>query len=91
MRLDIDDNNLHDMLQGKKDYIGGSWINGIVNIVAGISFTVTIYSAKISLLWINILLYLISVFLIVIGGIQLWKNTGKRLYNYEKLYDDIKN
>ena len=26
MKLDIDSNSLHDMLQGKKDYIGGSWI-----------------------------------------------------------------
>ncbi len=90
MRLDIDDNSLHDMLQGKKDYIGGSWINGIVNVVAGISFAITLYSARISSFWINFFLYIIAFFLIGLGGIQFWKKTGKRAYDYEKLYDDIR-
>lgn len=90
MRLDIDDNSLHDMLQGKKDYIGGSWINGIVNVIGGISFAITIYSAKISVIWINILLYIIAIFLAVIGIGQLLEKAGKNSYNYEKLYNDIK-
>ena len=90
MRLDIDDNSLHDMLQGKKDYIGGSWINGIVNIVGGMSFAVTLYSAKISFFWINLFLYIVAFFLIGLGGVQFLKKIGKRSYNYEKLYDDIK-
>lgn len=91
MRLDIDDNSLHDMLQGKKDYIGGSWINGVINIVGGMSFIITIYSAKISLLWIKLLLYVVAFFLGGIGIVQFFKNIGKQSYNYEKLYDDIKN
>lgn len=73
MRLDIDDNSLHDMLQGKKDYIGGSWINGIVNVVGGMSFAVTLYSAKISSLWINLFLYIVAFFLIGLGIVQFSK------------------
>lgn len=64
MKLDIDSNSLHDMLQGKKDYIGGSWINGIVYIIEGLSFVITIYSAKISIIAINILLYIMAFFLV---------------------------
>lgn len=90
MRLDIDENSLHDMLQSKKDYIGGSWISGIVNIVGGMSFVVTIYSAKVSLVWINVFLYILACFLIVLGIVQFLKKVGKKSYNYEKLYDDIK-
>lgn len=90
MRLDIDDNSLHDMLQSKRDYIGGSWINGIINIVGGMSFTVTIYSAKISSFWINLFLYIVAFFLIGIGIVQFLRKIGKRAYDYEKLYDDIK-
>lgn len=90
MRLDIDDKSLHDMLQGKKDYIGGSWINGIVNVVGGMSFIVTIYSAKISLFWVNLFLYIVAIFLSVLGIIQFIKKSGNRSYDYEKLYDDIK-
>lgn len=90
MRLDIDDNSLHDMLQGKKDYIGGSWINGIVNVVGGMSFAVTLYSAKISSLWINLFLYIVAFFLIGLGIIQFAKKIGKKSYDYEKLYNDIK-
>lgn len=90
MKLDIDSNSLHDMLQGKKDYIGGSWINGIVYIIEGLSFVITIYSAKISIIAINILLYIMAFFLVGIGSIQFWKNSGKRRFDYEKLYNDIK-
>lgn len=90
MRLDIDDNSLHDMLQGRKDYIGGSWINGIVNMVGGMAFAVTIYSAKISSFWINLFLYIVAFLLSGIGIAQFLKKIGKRAYDYEKLYDDIK-
>ena len=90
MRLDIDDNSLHDFLQSKKNDIGGSWINGLVNIVAGISFVIAIYSAKFSMFWINFCLYIIAILLVVIGGVETWKNIGKKSYSYEKLYDDIK-
>lgn len=91
MRLDIDDNNLHNLLQEKKDHIGGSWINEIVNIGGGLSFIVTLYSAYISSLWVKFGLYAIASLVIGLGCFQLWKKTGKRSYNYEKLYDDIKN
>lgn len=90
MRLDIDDKSLHDMLQEKKNYIGGSWIDGIVNIGGGVSLIITIYSAKISLFWIEFFLYALAVCLIALGGVHFWKSIGKRSYNYEKLYDDIK-
>lgn len=90
MRLDIDDNSLHDLLQGKKNDIGGSWINGIVNIVAGISFVVTIYSSNFPAFWLNFVLYVVALLLLGIGGVQVWKNTGKRFYSYKKLYNDIK-
>jgi len=90
MRLDIDDNSLHDLLQSKKEYIGGSWINGIVNVIGGISLAVTIYSAKIPLLLLSILLYLLAAFLFLFGGYSFFKNIGKRSYNFEKLYNDIK-
>lgn len=90
MRLDIDDTSLHDLLQSKKNDIGGSWINGLVNGVTGISLVIGIYSAKISIFWIESFLYILAFLLIVIGGGQIWKNTGKRSYNYKKLYSDIK-
>ena len=90
MRLDIDDNSLHDLLQGKKNDIGGSWINGLVNIVAGISLVIAIYSAKFSIFWISFFLYIVAILLVVIGGVQVWKNMGKKSYSYEKLYNDIK-
>lgn len=90
MRLDIDDNSLHYMLQGKKDYIGASWINGIVNVIGGISFVITIYSAKISVTWINILLYIVAFLLVGIGISQFLGKIGKNSYDYEKLYNDIK-
>ncbi len=90
MRLDIDENSLHDMLQSKKEYIGGSWINGIVNVVGGMSFAVTIYSAKIPLFWINLFLCIVAFFLIGLGIAEFLKKVGKRSYDYEKLYDDIK-
>jgi organic radical activating enzyme len=90
MRLDIDDKSLHYMLQGKKDYIGGSWINGIANVVGGMSFAITLYSAKISSFWINLFLYIVAFFLIGLGAVQFLKKIGKRSYDYEKLYDDIK-
>lgn len=90
MRLDIDDNNLHNLLQEKKDHIGGSWINEIVNIGGGLSFVVTLYSSNISSHWIKFILYAVACLVIGLGCFQLWKKTGKRSYNYEKLYSDIK-
>lgn len=90
MQLDIDENSLHEMLQGKKDYIGGSWISGIVNVVGGMSFIVTIYSANVSLVWINVFLYILASFLVILGIVQFLKKIGKKSYNYEKLYEDIK-
>jgi uncharacterized membrane protein len=77
MRLDIDDKSLHDMLQGKKDYIGGSWINGIANVVGGMSFAITLYSAKISSFWINLFLYIVAFLLIGLGAVQFSKKIGK--------------
>lgn len=90
MRLDIGDDNLHDLLQGKKDHIGESWISGAVNIVGGLSFAITLYSAKISSVWVNVFLYIIAIILIYIGSTQIFKSTGKRSYDYKKLYNDIK-
>lgn len=91
MQLEIDENSLHDMLQSKKDYIGGSWISGIVNVAGGMSFVVTIYSAKVPVVCFNVFLYILACFLIILGIAQLLKKVGKKSYNYEKLYDDIKN
>ncbi len=90
MRLDIEDNSLHDLLLSKKEHIGGSWINGIVNVISGISLAVTIYSAKIPLIIISIPLYLFASGLIIFGLFQFYNNIGKRAYNFEKLYNDIK-
>lgn len=90
MRLDIDDNSLHDLLLSKKEHIGGSWINGIVNFISGISFAVTTYSANIPSNLISCPLYLFAFGLSAFGFLQFFKNIGKRSYNFEKLYNDIK-
>ena len=33
MHLDIEDSSLESLLQNYKDYIGESWVNGVVNII----------------------------------------------------------
>lgn len=38
MHLDIEDSSLESLLQNYKDYIGESWVNGVVNIIGGCSF-----------------------------------------------------
>ena len=78
MHLDIEDSSLESLLQNYKDYIGESWVNGIVNIIGGCSFIVTIYSAKLAISGVEILLYIIAILLITIGTVQVWRGTGKR-------------
>ena len=90
MQLNIDDNSLHDLLQSKKEYIGGSWINGILNTIGGISLALAVYSAKIEFLLIDVLLYFMALGIGIFGIYQIIKYSGKRAYDFEKLYEDIK-
>lgn len=43
MKLDIEDNSLRELLQKRKEYIGGSWVGSVGNIIAGISLALTVY------------------------------------------------
>lgn len=45
MKLDIEDNSLRELLQKRKEYIGGSWVGSVGNIIAGISLALTVYSS----------------------------------------------
>ena len=90
MKLDIEDNSLRELLQKRKEYIGGSWGGSVGNIIAGISLALTVYSSGFPSNWVNISLYLLSAFFTLIGAVYLWKQTGNRAYNYLNLYDDIK-
>ena len=89
MKLDIEDNSLRELLQKRKEYIGGSWVGSVGNIIAGISLALTVYSSGFPSNWVNISLYLLSAFFTLIGAVYLWKQTGNRAYNYMKL--DIEN
>ncbi len=42
MKLDIEDNSLRELLQKRKEYIGGSWVGSVGNIIAGISLALTV-------------------------------------------------
>ena len=90
MHLDIEDSSLESLLQNYKDYIGESWVNGVVNIIGGCSFIVTIYSAKLVISGVEILLYIIAILLVIIGTVQVWRGTGKRKFDCSKLFADIK-
>lgn len=86
MKLDIEDNSLRELLQKRKEYIGGSWVGSVGNIIAGISLALTVYSSGFPSNWVNISLYLLSAFFTLIGAVYLWKQTGNRAYNYKKLF-----
>lgn len=90
MKLDIEDSSLRELLQKRKEYIGGSWVGSVGNIIAGISLALTVYSSNFPSTWVNISLYLLAAFFTLIGAVYLWKQTGKRAYNYKNLYNDIK-
>ena len=87
MKLEIEYDKLNSLLLEKKEYIGRHPLEVIINIGGGISFGVTLYSAKIQNYFINTALYIVVLSMIVIGFLQLRKCS----YNSEKLIDDIKN
>lgn len=89
MLMEINDNSLHDLLQSRKKYIGGSWITGLFQFISGISFCMSLNSSEFSP-WIKFFLYITAVFAILVSAVQIWNNIGKKSCNYEKLYNDIK-
>lgn len=56
MHLDIEDSSLESLLQNYKDYIGESWVNGVVNIIGGCSFNSIQTGMKMSLTKNNVML-----------------------------------
>lgn len=91
MKLEIESDSLHDLLQGKKEKIGGSYISGIVNIIGGLSFGVTLHSANIENPLMNTFLAITVVVLIGIGISQVYSNIGDNKYTSTNLYEDIMN
>lgn len=90
MKLEINDTSLHNYLYGKKDYIGYSFGAGIVNVVGGFSFAITIFSSPIKNKLLLIFLYALSGLLLVIGAIQIIRRIFSENYDYLKLYNEIK-
>lgn len=91
MKLEINDTSLFNYLSGKKKYIGYSSGSGIVNIVGGVSFAVTIFSSPINNNLLLILLYTLSGLLVVIGIAQIARRVFYKQYDYLRLYNEIKN
>ena len=87
--IEIDEKNLIDLLERKKEHIGGSWVGGIINLGSAFSFGVTLFTANISIQWLKSVLIIVLLINIVAAIFSLIKCLGKFAYKYNKLYSDI--
>lgn len=84
--IEIDEKNLMDLLERKKEHIGGSWIGGIINFGSAVSFGITLFTANISIQWLKTVLIIVLVINIGAAFLSLIKCLT---YNYNKLSNDI--
>lgn len=63
--IEIDEKNLIDLLERKKEHIGGSWVGGIINLGSAFSFGVTLFTANISIQWLKCVLIIVLLINIV--------------------------
>lgn len=96
MNIIIDDEQLENLLVSKKKYIGGGWIQAVINIGSGVALFVTDIGADFGTTLPEILqkiiffvAFLFAVFLIIVGIYQLSKNIGSQCYTCDNLYKDI--
>ena len=80
--IEIDEKNLVDLLERKKEHIGGSWIGGIINLGSAVSFGITLFTANISIQWLKTVLIIVLVINIGAAFLSLIKCLT---YNYNKL------
>lgn len=95
MKIIIDDDMLNTLLIRKKNCIGVSLFQAIVNSSSGIAFLLTVRGADLSRIShdigfdFEILCNLIGVAILSIGIFELILSIKSGYYNYEKLYQDI--
>lgn len=96
MQLDIDDDQLKALLEEKKNHIGHSWKQAIMDCGSGVALLITSasadFSSKMSVQYdvvFHIILYPFSLFLVFLGVHRLILSLRSRDYNSKQLYNDI--
>lgn len=85
--LQIDQNELHALMNEKSDVIGTNWFAELVNLSGGISLLLTTIFG-INILWIQIITGILSIVIIAVGIYRLIKGL-KKSENAQKLYKEI--
>ena len=84
--IEIDEKNLLDLLERKKEHIGASWIGAIINLGSAVSFGVTLFTAKITIQWLKSLLFIV---LLINFAAAIYLLIKCFKYSFKKLYGDI--